>query len=463
MNSLLNIECSMFRDAKATDPQTVNLLQWLKSDKYLQQQQRVRSLTNEGERKAAKVLMPCIAPSGVFSKRGAAYLQKHTGLIAIDIDLKDNRHISNFADLKNELCKIPNVAYCGLSVSGNGYWLLILIAHPEKHELHFRFIETYFASKGLKIDPACKDVGRLRFYSYDADAYFNHAAKPLQAYYTPPPPTPVKYRQPSFYATDKPIWEQYNETTDFESILQKHGWEICGKKGRKTYYTRPGKSEGISAEFDPVASWTDKRTGVHYDNVPMFHVYSSSANPFEAGRGYSPFMVYAVLEHGGNLSEAAKKLMPAKSKAKAFTTINSKKQAQWNRNTIAPTPAAPVVLPPTTPVTDSQPIELNVGGYPAAWDSVQHNGSHAPLNNQNKINPPQRQGVSWEPEILELEQFFNSVELPSGPFKINSWASYKSLPDTIKNHLATVRANDGNRTFLPFLERLREFKSYLTA
>lgn len=320
MNTLLNIECSMFRNAKATDPQTVNLLQWLKSDKYVQQQQKIRSLTNEAERKEAKIMMPCIAPSGVFSKRGAAYLQKHTGLISIDIDLKDNQSISNFADLKKQLCNIPNVAYCGLSVSGKSYWLLIPIAYPEKHDLHFRFIEIFFASKGLKIDPACKDVARLRFYSYDPNAYFNYTATLLQAYYKPSPPKPIKYRQSSFHATIKPIWEQYNESDDFMNVLQNYGWKIDSKRGSKTYFTRPEKDSGISAEFD--------------DGKNIFYVFTSSAAPLEGGRGYTPFQVYAILKHSSDFSRAAKTLMPRNQKKVAFNLPQAEKNI-------------PIILKPT--------------------------------------------------------------------------------------------------------------------
>jgi hypothetical protein len=185
----------MFASGKSTTPASVNLLQWLHNDEYLPQQQKIRAAKDKAGRDALKIFMPCITPSGIFSQRGKNYLLKHTGFIAIDIDLKGNEGIGNYHDLKNEICKIPNVAYCGLSVSGTGYWLLIPITHPDKHELHFKFIEQYFKSKNLIIDKACSDVARLRFYSFDPEAYYNHAAKPLQAYYRPPKPKATQYYQ----------------------------------------------------------------------------------------------------------------------------------------------------------------------------------------------------------------------------------------------------------------------------
>jgi hypothetical protein len=171
----------MVVNATSTDTFTVNLLALLKSDTYLALQNTVREAATEEARKRAKLCMPGIMPSGTFSHRGSRFLLKHTGLIAIDIDQKQNEQIAHYKDLKNQISKLINVAYCGRSVSGSGYWLLIPIAYPEKHKLHFRYIEAFFKSGGIIVDPGCSDVCRLRFYSYDPDAYYNHKAKHLQA------------------------------------------------------------------------------------------------------------------------------------------------------------------------------------------------------------------------------------------------------------------------------------------
>lgn len=294
IESVLDIDCSMFTSVTDTIPANVNLLQWLTDDKYLPMQNKLRELTDEVERGVAKLNMPCITPSGIFLKRGKDHLLKHTRLIAIDIDKKDNLHLSNFSNLKAELSKIKNIAYCGLSVSGSGYWVIVPILMPEKHEGHFKQIEQWFASKGIVIDAACKDVSRLRIYSYDSKAYFNHAAKPLQAIYSPPPAIRKEYKQKQFNGQDKPVWELYNESDDFINVLLCNGWNIDCRKGQKIYFTRPSKKSGISAEFDRTKN--------------VFYVFSSNANPFEAGRGYGPFQVYSILQHDGNGSKAAKAL-----------------------------------------------------------------------------------------------------------------------------------------------------------
>lgn len=299
MENVLDIECSMFENAKTVEPINVNLLRYLKSTKFLIQQEKLRIITNEDVKKSAKLLMPCITPSGIFTKRNKNSLLQHTGLIAINIDLKDNQHISNFKNLKEQLCKLNNVAYCGLSVSGSGYWIIIPITHPDKHEDHFKVIELYFKSKGLNIDSACKNVDRLRFYSYDDKAYYNVNAKPLQAYYQL---HEVKYKNLSlkqFKGQDRPVWQQYDDTIDFMNVLSKNGWEICNKTGSKTYYTRPGKIRDISAEYD--------------SKLNLFYVFTSST-VFEQ-KGYTPFAIYAILEHNGDFRKATKSPILERNKA----------------------------------------------------------------------------------------------------------------------------------------------------
>jgi hypothetical protein len=293
--SVLNIECSMYENAKTTTPRKINLLKWLKSNQYLSKQEKVRCAITAEAKRVAKEAMPCITASGVFSKRGKNYLLQHTGLIAIDIDMKENNQIDNYHDLKNELSKLQNVAYCGLSVSGKGYWLLIPIAHPEKHEFHFEYIRQYFQSKNIIIDKACKDIARLRFYSYDINAYFNHNAKPVETYYEPAIIKPKQSCRSISELRGTSSWKEYNNTKHFINVLENHGWKISHKIEAKIYFTRPDKISGVSAEYD--------------GNRNVFYVFTENGYPFESSKGYSPFQIYTILDHAGDFSNAARGLM----------------------------------------------------------------------------------------------------------------------------------------------------------
>ncbi|MEZ4941152.1 MAG: BT4734/BF3469 family protein [Saprospiraceae bacterium] len=134
----------------------------------------IRREPDPARRKALKATLPAFTPSGQFTRRGAAHLVTHSGLIQFDIDGADNRHIGNFADLKREICNIPNVAYCGLSVSGGGYWGLVPIAYPERHKGQYKALQRAFKQWGIVIDTKCSDVSRLRYVSSDPEGYVNH-------------------------------------------------------------------------------------------------------------------------------------------------------------------------------------------------------------------------------------------------------------------------------------------------
>lgn len=177
--SVLDVEVSCFANYnEPANPKTVNLLSFLTSEKYKDEVLAIRGMENKEERDRRKALLPAITPSGVFaSYREAKNLISHSGFIQFDIDHKENSHIGNYNSIKKQLSHIKEVCYCGLSVSGKGYWGLVRIDKPDNHLGHFLALEKAFKQLGLTIDKSCKDVSRLRGYSYDPEAYFNHAGK----------------------------------------------------------------------------------------------------------------------------------------------------------------------------------------------------------------------------------------------------------------------------------------------
>lgn len=75
-----------------------------------------------------------------------------------------------------------------------------------------------------------------------------------------------------------------------------------------------------------------------------------------------------------------------------------------------------------------------------------------------RIEQPQ----NWSNDIAELENYFASIELPTQPVKLNRCSTIKNCSLFIESHFATVKANNGKRTFLPYLNRLQELKQVLT-
>jgi hypothetical protein len=85
--------------------------------------------------------------------------------------------------------------------------------------------------------------------------------------------------------------DRFNQLATWEEILEPHGWH----KDLKDKWVRPGKDlrDGISATTD-------------YDGIPMFYVFSSSAHPFQANKGYSKFNAYTLLNHHGDFKASAR-------------------------------------------------------------------------------------------------------------------------------------------------------------
>ena len=76
--------------------------------------------------------------------------------------------------------------------------------------------------------------------------------------------------------------------------------------------------------------------------------------------------------------------------------------------------------------------------------------------------PIKEQPENWGNDIAELESYFAGIELPTQPVKLNKYSTIKDCSLFIESHFATVKANNGKRTFLPYLNRLQELKQVLT-
>lgn len=108
--------------------------------------------------------------------------------------------------------------------------------------------------------------------------------------------------------------DEYNSSSralsEIPQILEHAGW----KKRGSYYWIRPGKNarNGISATFGKAKTES---------GIPLFHVFSSNAYPFEEGKNYTPFAVFSIIAHNGNFSDSAKELVE-----EGFGNHNSGKQ-----------------------------------------------------------------------------------------------------------------------------------------
>lgn len=184
-----NIEITVYNGVRDTVGHRSTLFNFLENVEYYAIQE-LRSTADPNQKKQIKLSLPQATISGVFAPtRSAENLVKHSGLICVDIDRKDNLHIANFDTLIPDVLRhIDEVAYAAHSVSGNGYFAIIPLKYPEEHKAQFEMLVRVFDDMGITVDHACGDVCRLRCQSYDIHQYINLNAKPFAGIYREPKP-----------------------------------------------------------------------------------------------------------------------------------------------------------------------------------------------------------------------------------------------------------------------------------
>lgn len=389
--SILNINVSGFESCTTTLSKEVNLLKWLTSDKYRGRVEEIRKLQDEALQKSIKMTLPAITPSGVFSYRSEEHLTTHSGFLAFDIDLSDNTHIANFDDLKTQVSHVVNVAYCGLSVRGRGFWGLVPIpkCNPKEHKMRFTALLNDFKQYGINLDPSGSDICRLRIYSWDAEAYFNHNAKLYTKVFIPRPKSAPR---PAFSDTRERVESIIHEITiQGIDITQGHYKDVWFKLGAAlaNEFGEGGRDyfHAIS-KFHP--EYTPGKTDRQFDHCLKHNYEKISIGSFFHIAGQ-------YLDH---------------------TDIK---------------PAEPANIPTTKPVTRPE---------------------------RETVRQP-RSGV-WDAAILELEQFFSQINIPNKPIRLDGITLITDPAKMVNAELSIIKYQNGNKRYLPDLERLQQLKQILS-
>jgi hypothetical protein len=194
--NILETPITLFDGVTSINGHVVSLAEFLNDASSHHLIQQIRMTEDKAERTRLKSDLPCATISAICPNgRKAEDAFEHTGLICIDIDGQDNPGFGSGAELKAEVCKVSEVAYCSLSASGNGCFAIFRLSHPENHLGQFLALQRLFKSRlGIVIDGQCKDVKRLRFVSYDSEPYINDNAEPFRITdaATKPKPNPTK-------------------------------------------------------------------------------------------------------------------------------------------------------------------------------------------------------------------------------------------------------------------------------
>lgn len=88
--------------------------------------------------------------------------------------------------------------------------------------------------------------------------------------------------------------DDYNARGDWYELLTRHGWTRTATFGVASKWKRPGGDRHSAT--------------LNYQGRNLLTVFSSSCPPFEPDESYTLFQAYALLEHHGDFSEAARAL-----------------------------------------------------------------------------------------------------------------------------------------------------------
>ena len=211
----LDVEVSRYSGATDNIGTSVNLKQFLFSEEFKDIAEEIRRGQTPKERheikNRVKGRIPCVTIAGKFSKRDTAHIETYSNLIGLDIDLKDNQDIMQ--DVPSILSTLPYVAYCGKSISGDGYFAICEIADSKDFKSHFLALQEDMKELGITLDPQCKDITRLRFATYDPKAYYNPFAEPYNKVFVEkpkatPPFSRSDYQYPKYTTSSTEVLEK---------------------------------------------------------------------------------------------------------------------------------------------------------------------------------------------------------------------------------------------------------------
>jgi len=275
--------------------------------------------------------LPYITPSGCFSKRKNSRITSYSGIVSIDADdvagstdaiYRVSSTIHCVSDRVSALKQIIfadtflNPAFIFVSPRGKGLKIFIRIRNAEAsfHADYFRVLSAYFKEKyDLDADKSCKEYSRACLLCHDPEALFSlfgcvaHTDLLRKLPPEPPQPPAVMPLLNSMYSHfsykvdyGRPLSDKINacwEVHDLAlSCLRKHGWVQNG-----IFFTRPGKakSSAISATFSIPEKYS----------IYIFYNFSSKAQPFQGGKGYTDCQVISLLEYNDDYASCISDLL----------------------------------------------------------------------------------------------------------------------------------------------------------
>lgn len=109
-----------------------------------------------------------------------------------------------------------------------------------------------------------------------------------------PPPADTRANR-----DDSSPWSEFNREDSWDFWLKQWGYTPAGGRGEVRYYTRPGKTAGVSASVGHVRA---------SDGTPALWVFSGNCPELEPDKSYDLAGAYSRIMHRGDFSAAGKSL-----------------------------------------------------------------------------------------------------------------------------------------------------------
>lgn len=178
MQNFLSTTITIYNDVTDQNGRDITLGEFLDDRSQLALIEQIRATDDKETRRKLKARLHCATISARCKggrKESDAF--EHTGLMCVDIDGQDNPAFPDAQSLKKEICKVAEVLYCSLSVSGHGCFAIFRPASTEHFAGHFKAIDRLFKQRlGINIDTQCGNVKRLRYASHDPEPHINEDA-----------------------------------------------------------------------------------------------------------------------------------------------------------------------------------------------------------------------------------------------------------------------------------------------
>ena len=178
-NDILNMKCSTFKniinskEPYSVDGLTIGEFITGKSKQLTEACNIIKSEKKHSFRydKIKRENIPCATLSCTCTQRNAKYVITRNPIIVLDIDYDEEKSENLFLkenkdNVKHLLIQLPYVVAVDDSCSGTGIYAIVLLASnkddDELREYYNSLEKTFFENYRIKLDPACKDVVRLR-------------------------------------------------------------------------------------------------------------------------------------------------------------------------------------------------------------------------------------------------------------------------------------------------------------